>query len=217
MLIFKDECPQFLYKYCTQSTYDEYLAKGSFRFGTLANYRRVNEIDGSEYGDSHEGSEHVLFSPPGNVGGIAIPSHGAIIISRTVNALVFCASFEYNQNDHLRWFNRKGCGYDICLKLDARPLIEQLARKIRIHFPAARIIAAKPIYKSGLLDTKSEKPEQFQEYLFKNPNLKWEKEYRVLVEAPQLGVEDILPHCVQYLRLSKYIKEIKRLQLEPNN
>ncbi len=212
MLIFKDECPEFLYKYCTHRTYDEYLAKGSFRFGTLANYRSVNEIDGSEYGDSHEGAEHLLYSPPGNVGGLVIPSKGALIISRTVNALVFCTSFEYNPNDHLRWFNRKGCGYDVCLKLDTRPLIEQLARKIRIRFPSARIIATKPIYKTGLLDRKSEKSEPFQAYLFKNPNLEWEKEYRILVEVPQLGVEDISAHCVDYLRLSKYITEIKRLQ-----
>ena len=212
MIIFKDECPEFLYKYCTQITYDQFLARGSFRLGALANYRRVNEIDGSEYGDSHEGAEHLLYSPPGNVGGLVIPSKGALIIDRTVNALVFCTSFEYNQNDHLRWFKRKGCGYDLCLKLEARPLIEQLARKIRIHFPLARIVAAKPIYKSGLLDMKSEKSQPFQEYLYKDPKLEWEKEYRILVVAQQLGVEDISPHCVQYFKLSKYIKEVTRLQ-----
>ena len=211
MLIFKDECPEFLYKYCTQNTYDEYLAKGSFRFGTLASYRRVNEIDGSEYGDSHEGAEHLLFKPPGNVGGIVVPTKGVLIVSRTVNALVFCTSLEYNQNDHLHWLKRKGCGYDVCLKLEARPLIEQLARKIRGYFPFARIIVAKPIYKSGLLDMKSEKSEQFQEYLFKNPDLEWEKEYRILVLDQQLDVESLLPHCVQYFRLSKYIREVKRL------
>lgn len=211
MLILKDECPEFLYKYCTQTTYDQYLALGSFRFGTLANYRHVNEIDGSDYGDSHEGSEHFLHKPPGSFGGLVIPSKGAIITSRTVNAFVFCTSFEYSSNDHLRWFKRKGCGYDVCLKLEARPLIDQLVRKIRIHFPSARIVGAKPIYKSGLLDPKSKELEPFQEFLFKNPNLEWEKEYRILVLVQQMGVEEISPHCVQYLRLSRYIKEIKRL------
>ena len=47
----KDQCPQYVYKYCTQEVYKKHISHGVFKLGSLAEYRRAYELDGAGFGD----------------------------------------------------------------------------------------------------------------------------------------------------------------------
>ena len=129
-IYFRDEAPEYLYKYCTRKIYDEYIKVGNFRMGTLEEYRTAFEEKGAEYGDYYEGNEAVLKRGPVEIGGHSVGEQGAVIIDRNVNAYVFSTSSHYSTKDHKKWFKRKGCEYDLCIKLRSAPFLNLLAHQI---------------------------------------------------------------------------------------
>ena len=179
-LQFLDPCPEHLYKYCSRKIYENHLKEGELRLGTLEYYREEYEKHGVEYGDHLEGNPTFLLRGPTQVAGQSVGEHGAVIVDEFVNAFVFCAAFEYSPDHHRIWFEREGCGYDMCVVFRASEFLEQLAEVIRDMRAQVAIMAAKPIYRSGVINLQKETPKQGDMFRYKHPRFEWEREYRLV-------------------------------------
>lgn len=185
----KDQCPQYVYKYCTQEVYKKHISHGVFKLGSLAEYRRAYELDGAGFGDPREGN-HALFVK----GPVQIPNlntsaneQGGVIIDSFDNALTLSFSSEYNEDAHLKWFQRKGCGYDLCIKYRAEELFLEIADRLRFRIPWQReFFIGNPIYNNGNVDLRRDSYHPCHKYFFKSKELAWEKEYRLVCRTPYL-------------------------------
>ncbi len=182
-------CPDRLYKYCTREVYQKYIRHGCFRVGTHAEYRNAFEEKGAEYGDSYEGNESVLIKGPAAIGDHTIGTEGAMIFDQYASAYVFSMAAAYSADDHDKWFARAGCGYELCVALDGKRFVELLAHRIHRRRQMGPIIAGKPLYQTGLIDLEKVTPKKFDIFLYKNPSLAWENEYRLIYVDQRLGSE----------------------------
>ena len=186
----KDQCPQYVYKYCTQEVYKKHISHGVFKLGSLAEYRRAYELDGAGFGDPREGN-HALFVK----GPIQLPNlntsaneQGGIIIDSFDNALVLSVSSEYSEEAHFKWFQRKGCGYDLCIKYRAEELFFEIADRLRFRIPWQReFFIGKPIYNNGNVDLRRDSYHPCHKYFFKSPifySINFSERYSRLRHAP---------------------------------
>ena len=81
---------------------------------------------------------------------------------------------------HKTWFERKGCGYDVCVKLRGAEFLEELAAQVLNRGLEVSLFAAKPIYRSGLIHLGKETVKKGDPFRTKHPRLKWEEEYRMI-------------------------------------
>ncbi len=208
-IYYRDEAPEYLYKYCTRNVYDKHIKAGEFRMGTLADYRTAFEEKGAEYGDYYEGNEAVFKRGPVEISGRSVGKQGGVIIDRNVNAYVFSASSHYSKNDHKKWFARKGCNYDLCIKLRSSPFLNLLAHKIDIQHRNGKVMCGKPLYDGrGVIYLENETPKTGDIYLYKNPNLAWEKEYRLVYLNANIHVQEIVPFIASSSKFIECIEEV---------
>lgn len=210
-LSYWDACPDLVYKYCSRDVYERFLKQGTFRVGTLHEYRRAFEEKGAEFGDYIEGNETLLFKGPIEIGGSKVSEQGAFIVDRFENAFVCSTATEYTAEAHNIWKEREGCGYDICVVLKAREFFEQLARQIHKRKSGVKIFAAKPIYSSAIIDAQKEPPKKGDIFRYKSPSLEWEKEYRLVAVDPTLSPKSVTPLIARSFRLEKCIVDVKVL------
>jgi len=212
-IYYRDEAPEYLYKYCTRDVYDKHIKAGEFRIGTLAGYRSAFEEKGAEYGDHYEGNEAVFKRGPVEIAGHSLGEQGGIIIDRNVNAYIFCVSSHYSKKDHEKWFKRKGCNYDLCIKLRSSPFLNLLAHKIDFqHRKNGSVMCGKPLYDGrGVIYLDKETPKKRDIYLYKNPDLAWEKEYRLVYLNPHIHVQDKVPFIASSMKFLECIEEVIRL------
>ena len=177
---FMDPCPEHLYKYCSRANYETYVKQGSFRLGTLQDYRDAYELRGDEYGDHLEGNPTFKLKGPMEIAGQRVGGHGGVILDMFFKAFVFCTSSNYSSDHHKIWFEREGCGYDVCVKLRGPEFLEELATEVLNRGLEVKIFAAKPIYQSGVIDLSKETVKKTVPFLTKHPRFEWEEEYRLV-------------------------------------
>ncbi|WP_444956934.1 hypothetical protein [Microbulbifer sp. ZKSA002] len=186
MLLQKDECPEYVYKYCTTTTYREHIKNGSFRLGTLAEYKQAYEEKGAEYGDYNEGNCTTIIGGR-DIDSQLISNKGALIVDRTVNAYVFSTALNYSIKDHEKWYHRNGCNYDLCLKIRAKDFFIELADAARLKIPDKQeYLLAKPFYNNGFSHSEIRSTDP---YLQKSKHLEWEGEYRLVLATTGLRVD----------------------------
>lgn len=204
----KDSCPEYVYKYCSQDVFESYIKQGSFRLGSLADYRNAYESKGAEYGDSVEGNPSQLLRGLGSFDGRPINPEGGIVIDYITNAHVFSTSFSYSADDHEKWYKREGCGYDICLKIKAKQFFQCLALATYDNgYKNAKFFVAKPIYNNGTATLLEKGPFLVDNFLVKDRSLCWEKEYRFICAIPGLSPFDNRPIIVKSMRALNFIEK----------
>ena len=201
-------CPEHLYKYCRRDIYEEHIRRGSFRLGTLHDFRVAYNEQGAEYGDQYEGNPTLLKKGPFETAGQSVGEHGGAVFDIFVNAYIFSAAVEYSKHHHKTWFERDGCGYDVCVVLKAKEFLEQLARQVRSKSGQVGIVAAKPIYRSGVIDLAKEPLRDADQFLIKHPRFAWESEYRLVCSDPTLPPNSIKPLFVNSFRLASCIDHV---------
>ena len=177
---FLDPCPEYLYKYCSRANYEMYVKEGSFRLGTLQDYRDAYELRGDEYGDHLEGNATFMWKGPAELAGRRVGGQGAIVVDLFFNAFLFCAAYTYSSDHHKTWFEREGCGYDVCVKLRGAEFLEELATEVLNRGLEVSLFAAKPIYRSGVITLGKETVKKEDPFRYKHPRFEWEEEYRLV-------------------------------------
>ena len=211
----KDQCPKYVYKYCKQEDYEKYILQGGFKLGSLAYYRRAYELDAAGFGDPREGN-HSLFAK----GPIQLPNlntsvndQGGVVIDRFDNAFILSVSSEYSEEAHLKWFQRQGCGYDVCIKYRAEELFLEIADRLRFRIPWQReYFIGKPIYNNGNVDLKRDSYHPCHKYFFKSKELAWEKEFRLVCSTPYLAGHQSKSVFTVALKTKDMIEDVIHLQ-----
>ncbi|HCG7378452.1 hypothetical protein ACEWA0_22710 [Vibrio parahaemolyticus] len=166
----KDQCPQYVYKYCTQEVYEKHILHGEFKLGTLAEYRRAYELDGAGFGDPREGNHALFVKGPTLLPNLntSVNAQGGVVIDSFDNALILSVSSEYSEEAHLKWFKRKGCGYDLCIKYRAEDLFFEIADRLRFRIPWQReFFIGEPIYNNGNVDPRRDSYHPCHKYFSK--------------------------------------------------
>jgi hypothetical protein len=204
-----NKCPDYVYKYCARDVYENHIMHGSFRLGTLAEYRTVFESKGAEYGDSCEGNEILLIKGPVEIAGQEVGEEGVVIADQHVNAYVFSTALTYSKVAHQKWYERNGCGYDLCLKLRAEDFFIELAHKIRFRVHGDRsFMLAKPIYGNNFVELGKDSVQKGDKYLYKTKKLEWEDEYRLVCSSPRIMFNSATPIYPKSLKIIDFIEEV---------
>ncbi|EKF9738647.1 hypothetical protein ACOCGI_003642 [Vibrio cholerae] len=186
----KDQCPKYVYKYCKHEDYEKYILHGGFKLGSLAYYRRAYELDGAGFGDPREGNHALFAKGPAVLPNLntSVNEQGGVVIDSFDNAFILSFSSEYSEEAHIKWFQRQGCGYDVCIKYRADELFLEIADKLRFRIPWQReFFIGEPIYNNGNVDLRRDSYHPCQKYFFKSRDLAWEKEYRLVCSTPYLS------------------------------
>lgn len=212
----KDQCPQYVYKYCTQEVYEKHILHGEFKLGSLAEYRRAYELDGAGFGDPREGNHTLFIKGPARLPNLnaSVNNQGGIVIDRFDNAFIFSVSSEYSEEAHLKWFKRQGCGYDVCVKYRAEELFFEIANRLRFRIPWQReYFIGEPIYNNGNLNLRTDSYHSCHKYFFKSNVLAWEKEYRLVCSTPYLRAHQIRSVFPIALKTKGMIEDVIHLQV----
>ncbi|ENO1827674.1 hypothetical protein BBM40_22595 [Vibrio parahaemolyticus] len=208
----KDQCPQYVYKYCTQEVYEKHILHGEFKLGTLAEYRRAYELDGAGFGDPREGNHALFVKGPTLLPNLntSVNAQGGVVD----NALILSVSSEYSEEAHLKWFKRKGCGYDLCIKYRAEDLFFEIADRLRFRIPWQReFFIGEPIYNNGNVDPRRDSYHPCHKYFFKSRELAWEKEYRLVCCTPYLSSHQAKSVFPIALKTKDMIEDVIHLQV----
>lgn len=209
----KDNCPDYVYKYCSRNVFETHIKKGSFKLGALADYRDAYENKGAEYGDGVEGNPSLFKKGPCDFGGQTVESDGGIVIDLLTNAFIFSAALTYSVIDHERWFLRKGCGYDICLKIKGKRFFKSLAFELSNKgYKGAKFFIAKPIYNNGSANLSGDNQYLVDHFLVKNDQLIWENEYRFICAIPKLSVNSKQPIFVNSIEALSCIESYTKFK-----
>lgn len=149
-----------------------------------------------------------MIKGPVDLGEHGVGPEGAMIIDRFVNAFVFSMAAGYSTQDHKKWFQRSGCGYHVGVVLDGKRFVELLAHRIHRRRRGGPIAAAKPIYRTGVVDLSKEQPKMVDIFRYKHPSLSWENEYRLIYADPKLGDESRQALFPQSMKLANCIIDV---------
>ncbi|ENM3785646.1 hypothetical protein V9N53_002956 [Vibrio cholerae] len=211
----KDQCPKYVYKYCKHEDYEKYILHGGFKLGSLAYYRRAYELDGAGFGDPREGNHALFAKGPAVLPNLntSVNEQGGVVIDSFDNAFILSFSSEYSEEAHIKWFQRQGCGYDVCIKYRADELFLEIADKLRFRIPWQReFFIGEPIYNNGNVDLRRDSYHPCQKYFFKSRDLAWEKEYRLVCSTPYLSSHKVQSVFPVALKTKDMIEDVIHLQ-----
>jgi hypothetical protein len=207
--------PERIFKYCTRTVLDEHISNGRIRLGTLADFRAVYEENGSGYGDLYDGNETILMRGASEIAGQTFGPEGAVVLDFHTNAYVFSAAASYSDADHRRWFERQGCGYDVCAVFDGLELFNALATEIYNRHNGTEFVAARPMYDISMKDVSKRRINRADFYLVKNPDLAWEDEYRFVCVHPTISPSERSPLIVESAGIAGALVETIPLKASP--